>query len=71
MGTPVSARFSKSRGRRSKLVIEVEFEQNGELVILHLAKGLLVTPRSVFIKSLKRGKRYKRHSDLKCDSQHS
>jgi hypothetical protein len=41
-------------------VIEVEFEQNGELVILHLTKGVLVMPRSVFIEALKRGKSYRR-----------
>jgi hypothetical protein len=45
-------------------VIEIEFEQNGELVILHLTKGVLVMPRPVFVEALKRGKKYRRRSGL-------
>ena len=45
-------------------MIEVEFEQDGELVILHLTKGVLVMPRPVFVEALKRGKKYRRRSGL-------
>lgn len=47
-------------------MIEVEFEHDGQLVLIRMSKGLLVMDRSVFIAALKRGKGYRCRTALEA-----